>query len=234
VFGSSAVNSSLGAFLAKWNGYSRARTRMEKHNLVERWPSPQPILQTVRLRLRPLALSDAREIQLLAGDVSIADTTLNIAHPYPDGLAEEWISSHPAQYEQERAATFAVALKETDTLIGVAGLGSTKRFRRAELGYWITKQLWNQGYATEAAKAVIEFGFGQLALHKIEANHLIRNPSSGKVMRKLGFEQEGILRDHVIKWDRFEDVVTYGLIVDQALRCELESGVEVGLRAPSA
>jgi [ribosomal protein S5]-alanine N-acetyltransferase len=59
---------------------------------------------------------------------------------------------------------------------------------------------------------VIEFGFSKLALHKIEANHLSRNPSSGKVLRKLGFEQEGVLRDHVIKWDCFEDVVTYGLI----------------------
>jgi ribosomal-protein-alanine N-acetyltransferase len=211
---------SFDAFPGKWIRYSHSRTPMEKHDAVkaEKWPSPQPVLQTERLRLRPLALSDAKEIQLLAGDFSIADTTLNVAHPYPDGLAEDWISTHPAEYEHERAVTFAVTLKPADTLIGVVGLGSTKRFRRAELGYWIAKRFWNQGYATEAAEAVIDFGFSKLALHKIEANHLIRNPSSGKVMRKLSFEQEGILRDHVIKWDRFEDVVTYGLICQRDLK----------------
>ncbi|MCE0521370.1 MAG: GNAT family N-acetyltransferase [Methylacidiphilales bacterium] len=178
----------------------------------ETWPRPQPTLETERLFLRPLALSDAKELQSLAGDFTIADTTLNIAHPYPDGLAEEWISTHPAKYEQEESATFAITLKDGGNLIGVVGLISTKRFRRGELGYWITKQFWNQGYATEAARSVVQFGFSQLVLHKIEATHLSRNPASGKVMKKLGFVQEGILRDHIIKWDRFEDLVTYGLI----------------------
>jgi ribosomal-protein-alanine N-acetyltransferase len=178
----------------------------------EKWPRPQPVLETKRLLLRPLELPDAKELQLLAGDFSIADTTLNIAHPYPDGLAEEWISSHPSKYEHEEAVTFAVTLKNNHNLIGVVGLGMNKRFHRAELGYWITKHFWNQGYATEAARAVVRFGFSELALHKIEANHFVRNPSSGRVMIKIGFKKEGILREHIFKWDRFEDIITYGLI----------------------
>jgi [ribosomal protein S5]-alanine N-acetyltransferase len=183
-----------------------------KDEQSERWPKPQPEIETVRLILRPLVLLDAKQLQLLAGDYAIADTTLNIAHPYPDGLAEEWIATRPSRYDQACEATFAVTLKDNKGLIGVAGLGFTKRFHRAELGYWITKSLWNMGYATEAAKAVVGFGFSHLALHKIEANHLKRNPSSGSVLKKLGFEQEGVLRGHVMKWDRFEDIVVYGLL----------------------
>jgi ribosomal-protein-alanine N-acetyltransferase len=177
-----------------------------------KWPSAQPTLETNRLILRPLALEDAQEIQALAGDFTIADTTLNIVHPYPDGLAEKWISEHPAKFQQREAVTFAVTLKDHGQLIGVASLGFNLRFRRGELGYWISKPYWNQGFATEASRAVIEFGFGSLGLHKIEATHLSRNPASGKVLQKMGFEQEGVLRAHVLKWDRFEDVVVFGLL----------------------
>jgi ribosomal-protein-alanine N-acetyltransferase len=176
------------------------------------WPFPQPVLETERLILRPLGLADAKELQSMAGDISVADTTVNIPHPYSDGLAEDWISTHPANYAKQESIAYAITLRQGGMLIGVVGLLLIMRFKRAELGYWIGKQFWNQGYATEAGRAMVEFGFGKLGLHKIEANHLRRNPGSGRVMEKIGFEREGILRDHVIKWDRFEDVVTYGLI----------------------
>jgi len=182
--------------------------------LTEQIPRPdlQPTLETERLILRPFVLSDAAEVQRLAGDFAVADTTLNIPHPYPDGAAEEFFSTHAAKYVLREAATFALTLKENGALIGGMGLHVTKRFRRAEMGYWIAKPFWNQGYATEAGRAVVDFGFTHWALHKIEANHLRRNPASGRVMQKIGLVREGLLRDHVIKWNRFEDIVTYGLI----------------------
>lgn len=173
---------------------------------------PQPVLETDRLILRPFALSDATDVQRLAGDFAVADTTLNIPHPYPDGAAEEFISSHPAKYEQSEAASYAITLKRNQSLLGGIGLNVNKRFRHAELGYWIAKPFWNQGYATEAGRAVVEFAFTICGLHKIVATHLARNPASGRVMEKIGFEQEGLLRDHVIKWDRFEDIVTQAII----------------------
>ena len=180
------------------------------------WPLEQPHLETERLVLRPLGLSDAPHIQLLAGDFAIADTTLNVPHPYLDGMAEAWVSTHLANFQQKKAATYGLIVKETGLLIGVIGLGFTLPFGRAELGYWIGRSFWNLGYATEAGHAVVSFAFAQLRLHKLEATHLQRNPTSGRVLRKLGFQQEGVQRDHVLKWNRFEDIAIYGLLSPSA------------------
>lgn len=170
--------------------------------------NPQPTLTTERLILRPFTLDDASEVQRLCGDFAIADTTQNVPHPYPEGEAEKFIAAHPAKFEQGEGVVFAVTLKETGALVGGMGLTLEKKFRRAEIGYWIAKDHWNQGYGTEAARATIDFGFKQWSLHKIVGTYLKRNPASGRVIEKIGMVQEGILRDHVIKWDRFEDLVT--------------------------
>ncbi len=58
----------------------------------------------------------------------------------------------------------------------------------------------------------IEFGFAELDLHKIFATHLTRNPASGKVMEKLGMTKEGVFKEHVIRWEKFEDLVSDGLL----------------------
>ena len=172
----------------------------------------QPILETTRLVLRPFALSDAPEVQRFCGDFAVADTTLNIPHPYPDGAAAEFIATHPANYEKGEGVVFALTLKNDQCLIGAMGLDINKRFRRAEIGYWIGKPFWNQGYATEAGRAVVDFAFTQLGLHKIVGTYLTRNPASGRVMQKIGLTQEGLLRSHVIKWDCLEDIVTCGIV----------------------
>ena len=117
---------------------------------------------------------------------------------------------------QSRAATLPVDKRHTpaSTLIGAVGLRLELDDRRAELGYWIGKPYWNQGYCTEAARAAIQFGFEQLELNRIFANHFVRNPASGRVMQKLGMVYEGRLRQHVKKWDAFEDLELYGILKD--------------------
>ena len=162
--------------------------------------------------LRPFELSDGPRVKKLVGDEAIADTTLNIPHPYEDGMAEEWISTHQPKFEAGELANCAIVLKFTQKLIGAIGLTIDKRFNRAELGYWVVKAYWDQGYCTEAAEAMLEYGFHKLDLHKITATHIIRNPASGRVMAKIGMKKEGILRQHVIKWDKYEDVVSYGIL----------------------
>jgi [ribosomal protein S5]-alanine N-acetyltransferase len=173
------------------------------------------ILKTDRLILRPFKLSDARIVQQKAGDKAIVDTTLNIPYPYPDGLAEEWVSSHQPKFEAGESITYAITLKDNDEIIGAIGLMVQKKFNHAELGYWIDKNLWGNGYCTEAAKAMVEYGFNKFGLHKIFAEHIARNPGSGKVMEKLGMKKEGFFKEHVIKWDKYEDVVSYGILKDE-------------------
>jgi ribosomal-protein-alanine N-acetyltransferase len=171
----------------------------------------QPSLKTERLILRPFEMSDAPRVKLLAGDKEIADTTLNIPHPYEDGMAEQWIGTHKEKFEKGELANFAVILKDPDQLIGAIGLVINKRFNRAELGYWIAKDHWNQGYGSEAAARILEYGFMERKFNKIFASHLTRNPSSGRIMKKIGMKKEGEFREHVIKWDKYENLFFYGI-----------------------
>jgi ribosomal-protein-alanine N-acetyltransferase len=176
---------------------------------------PQPVLETERLRLRPFALSDAPAVKTLAGAREIAATTLTVPHPYEDGMAEAWIETHGPAYEADRGAAFAITLKPTGELLGAISLAIDRPHARAELGYWIGLPFWNQGYATEAAQAVLRFGFEELELNRIFAVHMVRNPASGRVMQKCGMRHEGRLRQHINKWGMFEDLDVYGILAEE-------------------
>lgn len=170
-----------------------------------------PNLKTERLVLRPFSLKDAPLVQQLAGDLAVAETTLNIPHPYGDGMAEQWIRTHQPDFEQGKSVTFAIALHETDAVIGAISL-RIERFNRASMGYWIGTPYWGKGYCTEAAQAVIAYGFNELELNKIYATYLPRNPASGRVMEKAGMRYEGHLRQHVLKNGVYEDLKLYATL----------------------
>lgn len=174
-----------------------------------------PVLETERLHLRPFSLTDAPAVQQLAGDEAIAATTLNIPHPYEDGMAEEWIGSHQERFDKGEAVIFAITLRAERTLIGAIGLEINQAHERAELGYWIGKPFWNQGYCTEAAEAVVRFGFDKYQIHRIHAAHFSSNEASGRVMKKIGMQHEGKLRRHIKKWGRYEDLEIYGKLREE-------------------
>lgn len=174
-----------------------------------------PTFDTERLTLRPFEVGDAAAVQCLAGDWAIADTTANIPHPYEDGVAERWISKHREAFAGEREATFAVARKSDGCLVAAIGLMNIEKGHQAELGYWIGKPYWGQGYCTEAARAIVRYAFTELGLVRVYANHLTRNPQSGRVMQKLGMQHEGTHRQHVRKWDKLEDIEFYGILKDE-------------------
>lgn len=173
---------------------------------------PQPTLYTERLLLRPFIVADAPDVQRLAGARAIADTTLLIPHPYPDGAAEAWIGTHARGHAEGKLAVFAITSRAEGTLLGAMGLVIASAHASAELGYWIGEPYWGRGYATEAGHAVLDFGFTTLGLHRIHAHHMLRNPQSGRVMVKLGMRFEGILRHAIRKWDTFEDVAQYAIL----------------------
>ncbi len=178
----------------------------------------RPELVTDRLLLRPFTLADAPVVQLLAGDRDIASNTLNIPHPYEDGLAEEWISTHQEKFEQGELVNFAIVLRNDDGLIGAIGLVINQQHENAELGYWIGKPYWGNGYCTEAAQAILHYGFTVLGLNRIYASHMSRNRASGRVMEKIGMKYEGCSRQHAKRWGVFEDLKMYAI-----LRSEYES-----------
>ena len=161
----------------------------------------RPVLRTRRLLLRPFALSDAEDVRRIAGDREMADTTLNIPHPYEEGMAEKWISTHSEGFNRNTSHTFTITDRKDGKLLGAVSLTVQRSHSRAELGY-----------CTEAARAVIEFGFTVLSLNRIFALYMTRNPASGKVMEKLGMKFEGIMKQHYKKWDIYEDFAIYGIL----------------------
>jgi len=165
-----------------------------------------PHLESERLLLRPFDLADAPAVRELARERDVASTTLLVPHPYEDGMAEQWISTHQQRFELGELACFAIVLKQEQALIGAIDLAIRAEHQRAELGYWIGKPFWARGYCTEAARLVVRYGFEDLGLNRIAAHHMSRNPASGRVLEKIGMQHEGRLKQYVHKWDVFEDV----------------------------
>jgi RimJ/RimL family protein N-acetyltransferase len=176
--------------------------------------STLPTLRTARLLLNPFAMEDAAAVQKLAGDYEVYRSTLTIPHPYPDGAAEKWIARHLSEFLEGRHLTLAVR-RPDNALVGAIGLALVPEHRHAEMGYWIGRPFWGNGYCTEAAREVLIYGFERLLLNRIYARHLAMNPASGKVMRKIGMTLEGTLRQHYLKEGKIVDVVICGILREE-------------------
>ena len=169
-----------------------------------------PVIETARLRLCAFVEADIAALVPLIGDRRVAATTLRIPHPYRDEHARYFLE----HMQDERQRNFAIRLRP-GALIGGIGLRLEPEHAHAELGYWLGVPYWGRGYATEAAAAVLAFGFESLGLHRIYAEYFRHNPASGAVLRKLGMRHEGTRRQHVRKWDRWVDVELYALLRDE-------------------
>lgn len=190
-------------------------------------------LESNRLILRPFDLEDVKRVQELAGDRKISDTAIAVPYPYEDGMAEDWISTHANLREEGEEWIFAITLQEVlgsdfepsgetrsskaSSLIGAITLRLNAAHRHAELGYWIGVPYWGQGFASEAAQRLLEFGFDELELHRVHAHYLTRNLASGRVLAKLGMRREGTIREYFLTRNGFEDVNLMGVTRDQFL-----------------
>ncbi|MEO0509407.1 MAG: GNAT family N-acetyltransferase [Verrucomicrobiota bacterium] len=170
-----------------------------------------PRIKTKRLVLRAFRIEDSDRVQELAGAPEVAKTTLLVPHPYLDGMAEQWISTHSKQFYHQEGITLAIETREGSQLIGAVGLDFNPSHKRGTLGYWIGTPFWGRGFCTEAANAVIEYGFKELKCRRIEANHMKENLASGKVMQKCGMKHEGSFADHIFKDGRFHTTEFYGI-----------------------
>ncbi|HYC88350.1 MAG TPA: GNAT family N-acetyltransferase [Thermoanaerobaculia bacterium] len=168
-------------------------------------------LRTERLTLRPFTIDDAPAVQQHCSTVEVARNTLLIPHPYPEGAAEQWIAKHAEDWAENRIQHFAI---DDGQLAGAMGL-VMKGDAIAEIGYWIGPGFWNRGYATEAAREIVRYGFEEAGLHRIFAGYFTRNAASGRVLEKIGMKYEGTLRHHICKWGEYLDVAYYGILRDE-------------------
>ena len=167
-----------------------------------------PTLETQRLRIRPYTEQDIPELVPLIGSREVAATTLRIAHPYTEADARSFLelAEHPDKL------WLAITLRADSRQIGGIGLRIDHDQQHAELGYWLGLAYWGQGYATEAALEMLRYGFEELGMHRIFASHFKHNPSSGRVLKKIGMRYEGCQREHVRKWEEFVDSELYGIL----------------------
>jgi len=168
------------------------------------------ILTTPRLTLRPWRQGDVQRLAEIANHLEIWRRLRDVfPHPYTREHALRWVRQAESHPEQKN---FAIEAQEG--LVG--GIGLWKRsdvYRKsAEIGYWLGVEFWGQGYATEAVRAVAEWGLGEWGLVRIQAGVFGENPRSQRVLEKSGFHLEARLKKSVFKAGEFLDEALYALI----------------------
>ena len=144
-----------------------------------------PVLATARLVLRAPRRSDVKAIAALANDRRIAANTARIPHPYGIEDAEQFVAS---VNKREGEACFVITLDGTP--IGMCSVDL--REDGLELGYWLGVAYWGHGFATEAARALIDHAFGDLEHDTLISGARVNNPASRRVLEKCGFQWTGV------------------------------------------
>src|SRR5215470_20460576 len=145
------------------------------------------VLATERLILRAPCFEDARMIAALVNDRRIAENTLRIPHPYGLADAQSFITAANTTASE---IVFLIA-RRGGAVIGACGIAQFGE-EPPEIGYWLGVPYWGQGYATEAARAVIDHAFEDLGFERIEAGARVSNPASRRVLEKCGFQWTGV------------------------------------------
>jgi len=166
-------------------------------------------LETSRLIMRPII---AKKDNLYLYELNIDPEVTKYTGNGPFDSEEDCFKfySEYNQYEKYKMGRFSVFLKKDDSFLGWCGLKKGED-GLVDLGFRFFKKHWNNGYATEAVKAILIFGFELLKLNKISATHLEENTSSGKVMIKNNMIKEGVLKDHTKKGAFYRSLVQYRL-----------------------
>jgi ribosomal-protein-alanine N-acetyltransferase len=172
-----------------------------------------PELETERLILRKISLADAQAIYNIFSD---ADVTRNMGEAPFNNIdqAKNLINFMNMLFDKNKAIRWGIIKKEDDTLIGTCGFNGWEinRGSRGEIAYDIGKLYWRRGYATEAVKEIIKFGFKTMGLFRIEAFTNVDAVPSKSLLTKLGFQQDGILRGYAFFHGQYWDQVCFSLL----------------------
>lgn len=175
------------------------------------FPAELPQLESPRLLLRGLSLSDAEAFQVICDDPDLAKATGMIPSPYPPGEAARWITEQQELQALGEHVIFVITLKEAGDVIGNLSFKGSDAHSKAEIGYIIGKRWWGNGYATEALTLAIQWGFEKTILRRMYAYCFSWNDASVRVLEKAGFQREGLLRENFYANGTFESEIVMGL-----------------------
>jgi len=168
-----------------------------------------PALVTKHVRLRQLRHKDIQNMTRLVTE-HVVRYLVHVPYPYKIGDARRFINKSRRNFQLKKEQTFAIELVGNNNLVGVISLQKIDRTNKnAQISYWIGKNYWNLGIATESINLLIRYAFCVLRLHKVYANVLATNSASIRVLEKNGLIKEGILKHSLYKDDKFCDVVLY-------------------------
>ncbi|HLZ62622.1 MAG TPA: GNAT family N-acetyltransferase [Ktedonosporobacter sp.] len=169
-----------------------------------------PLLETKRLVLRQLEQEDAKDIILFLAD----EETMRFYDPPFKQFeqAEKSIARHQKRFADREAIRWGITLKGEGKVIGNCGYSWDADNFCATLSYILAKPYWNKGIMTEALAAILQFGFDSCQLHRIEAQVALPNHASAQVLRKLGFQEEGLLRERLYVDNQFYDERMFSLL----------------------
>jgi len=146
-----------------------------------------PRLRTQRLVLRAPRLEDAKTIATLVNDRRIAENTLRIPYPYGIADAQAFIAGANANSGE---TVFLITERDT-TVLGACGVAEQPA-APPEIGYWLAVPFWGRGYATEAARAMVDYAFEHLGYELLHAGARVTNAASRRVLEKCGFQWIGV------------------------------------------
>ncbi|HET9222494.1 MAG TPA: GNAT family protein [Roseiflexaceae bacterium] len=171
-----------------------------------------PVLETERLILREIRLSDAEEVFRIYSDPQV----MRFWGSAPMASLEEargQIAGRAAAFSARSGIRWAITRKGDDRLIGSCGHWRLiKQHMRSEIGYDLAPELWGQGIMPEAVGAILRFGFERMGLHSVEAQIEPDNQGSRRVLDKLGFVQEGYFRENYYFDGEFTDTAVFSLL----------------------
>ena len=143
-----------------------------------------PVISTDRLVLRPPHIDDVEEMTLLANNINVARMLAHMPHPYNAADAEKFISN--ALRNDGGASIYSITEGETGRLIGVGSLHEGVSQKEPHMGYWIGEPYWGKGYATEAARALVDLYFKVTNRPVLLVSARTNNEASKKIIQKCG------------------------------------------------
>jgi RimJ/RimL family protein N-acetyltransferase len=170
-------------------------------------------IRSKRVHIRPIAEPDAFIIFTHLQDPEIVKWTTRIPYPYSEADAEKFIADSRENWAKRLGFVFSICLNSDNAQAGVISLSNvTFKHSCGELGFWIAKSYWGRGIGTESVKCLLKFAFEGLDLYRVYASAFEANIASRRILEKCGFQNEGVMREAILRYDRRHNFFNYGIL----------------------